>query len=58
MLNIADLDALLSACGPFRQVAQLAAEDINDRELLYSLASLMDDRRQVCDLSSRLNLRS
>jgi hypothetical protein len=58
MLNIADLDPLLSACGPFRQVAKLAAENINDRELFCSLASLMDDRQQVCNLLLTLNLRS
>ena len=58
MLNIADLDLLLSACGPSRQVAKLAATDINDRELLNSLASFMDDRRQVCNLLLRLILHS
>jgi hypothetical protein len=47
MINVEDLDILLSASGPFHQVAKLRPENGYEKEPLDCLASFMDGRQQV-----------
>jgi hypothetical protein len=51
MLNAADLEIIISACEPFRQLAKVGLDDINDKHALTCLASFMDRQQQVCVLS-------
>jgi hypothetical protein len=53
-LCVAELDTMLSACGPVQQLAKLGAESISHEHTLNHVVTFMDRQRQVGQRSVRV----